>query len=260
MKRYLITALCAFVAYCAWGQQLTHNTQVPSPSQYQIHIVGDSCVELFAQNVEMTSYPEQPELPVFYYTFILPTHSHVISVEPLGRSVTQRTIPLPIKCSSPAMTANGEISHANITDENTPQYLTDELYIVSDGYFDGDIHLVTVAYSPINYVRGAKKFTYATIPQFVVRFQSGDPEGMRPITPRNRNHSKRIAMIQNMVDNPQNASTYVPTTPTVSSDSILLGNAQSLPGMGYEYLVITTDDLYDTAQKLIDWKRYADFA
>ena len=254
MKRYIITALCAFVAYCAWGQ-LTHQTHVPSLSQYHINIVGDSCVELLAQNVELTSHPEQPELPVFYYTFILPTHSHVISVEPLGRSVTQRTIPLPIKCSPPAMTANGEISRANSTNETAPQYLTEELYIVSDGYFDGDIHLVTVAYSPINYVRGAKKFTYTTIPQFVVRFQSGDPEGMSPITPRNRNHSKRIAMIQNMVDNPQNASTYVPTTPTVSSDSILLGNAQSLPGMGYEYLVITTDDLYDTAQKLIDWKR-----
>ena len=254
MKRYIITVLYAFVAYCAWGQ-LTHQTNVPHLSQYQINIVGDSCVELLAQNIKFSSHPEQPELPVFYYTFILPTHSHIISVEPLSRSVTQRTIPLPIKCAPPAMTANGEISRTNMTDENTPQYLTDELYVVSDGYFDGDIHLVTIAYSPINYVRGAKKFTYATIPQFVIRFQSGAPEGMRPITPPNRNRSKRIAMIQKIVDNPQNVSAYVPTTPTVSSDSILLGNTQNLPGIGYEYLVITTRKLYDTAQKLADWKR-----
>ena len=253
MKRYIITALCAFVAYCAWGQ-ITYNTQLPPISHLSYQVVGDSCIELIHNNADKTSHPGQPELPIFYYTFVLPTHSHVVSVEPIGRSVIQQNIPLPIKCSLSAMTSNGEISYVNTTDSEEPQYLSNELYIVSDGYYDGDIHLVTIAYSPINYVRGAKTFTYANIPRFIIRFQGGDPEGIKPITPHNRNHNMRVAMIEKMVNNPQNASTYVPSTPVVSPDSLLLGNNQ-IPYMGYEYLVITTNDLYDTTLKLIDWKR-----
>lgn len=253
MKRHIITALCVLVAYCAWGQ-LTHRTQFPSVSQMTYQVVGDSCVELHLGNVEMTSHPEQPELPIAYYTFIIPTHSKVAAIEPVGRTVVNRNIPLPIKCSPTAETANGEVVRSNTTDE-VPQYLTSELYLASDGYFDGDIHLITVAYSPITYVRGTQTYSFATIPQFRVVLQNGHPEGLTPITPLNRNNNARIVMIQSMVDNPENVASFIPTAPNISPDSLLLGGSSPLPCMGYEYLVITTSELYDTTQKLIDWKR-----
>ena len=252
MKRYIITALCAFVACWAWGQ-LTYPTNIGSAAQLQYQIVGDSCVELSFNGAEMTSHPSQPEVPIFYYTFVLPPNSIVKEVKPTSKNTITRGIPYPIKCSPSLMTTNGDVMQS---DENeTPQYLTDELYVVSDGYFDGDIHLVTIAYSPITYIKGAKSFAFTTIPQIKIYIQQGIIEGSTPITPRNRDHNTRVALIQQMVDNPSKAEDFVPQTPSISTDSILMGSSAPLPGMGYEYLVITTRDLCQTAQKLVDWKR-----
>lgn len=252
MKRYIITALCAFVVCWAWGQ-LTYTTRVAPITQLSYNVIGDSCVELNFPNAEKSDVPEQPEVPIFYYTFILPTNCKVTSVEALGSTTLTHTFPLPLKCTPPAMTTNGDIVYSQNND--TPQYLTDLLYVVSDSYFDGDIHLVTIAYSPIMYTKGSRTLFFVRVPQFVVRYQNGTPDGITPVTPRNRNYAERVAMIEQMVDNPQNVAAWIPETPTVSTDSVLLGSSTHLPGMGYEYLVITTRDLYNTTQKLIDWKR-----
>lgn len=252
MKRYIITALCAFVVCWAWGQ-LTYTTRVAPITHLSYNVIGDSCVELNFPNAEKSDVPEQPEVPIFYYTFILPTNCKVTSVEALGSTTSTHTFPLPLKCTPPAMTTNGDIVYSQNND--TPQYLTELLYVVSDSYFDGDIHLVTIAYSPIMYTKGSRTLFFVRVPQFVVRYQNGTPDGITPITPRNRNYAERVAMIEQMVDNPQNVAVWIPETPTVSTDSVLLGSSTYLPGMGYEYLVITTRDLYETTQKLIDWKR-----
>ena len=252
MKRYIITALCAFIVCRAWGQ-LTYTTRVAPITQLSYSVIGDSCVELNFPNAEKSDVPEQPEVPIFYYTFILPTNCKVTSVEALGSTTSTHTFPLPLKCTPPAMTTNGDIVYSQNND--TPQYLTELLYVVSDSYFDGDIHLVTIAYSPIMYTKGSRTLFFVRVPQFVVRYQNGTPDGITPITPRNRNYAERVAMIEQMVDNPQNVAVWIPETPTVSTDSVLLGSSTYLPGMGYEYLVITTRDLYETTQKLIDWKR-----
>ena len=254
MKRYIIIALlCAFTACCAWGQ-IVYSTGINNVSQLRYEIEGDSCVKLLIDNMEVTLHPNQPELPIFYYTFVLPTNARIAYIEPYIRNKTTHSIPLPIKCSPKAITSNGDVIETSITDE-TPQYLSEELYVVSEGYFDGDIHLVTIAYSPVNYAKGARNYLFTIIPEFYIHLRSGIPEGTSPITPRNRDYNARVAMIRQMVNNPQHASVYIPTTPTVSTDSILLGSSLPLPGMGYEYLVITTRDLYDTTQKLVDWKR-----
>lgn len=252
MKRYIITALCAFMVHSVLGQ-LTYTTNIPTLSQLSYSVVGDSCVELNLPRAEKTHTPEQPEVPIYYYTFILPTNSKIVSIEPLSPTTSGRNIPFPVKCSPPAMTANGDIVYS--LNNEIPQYLTTPLYVVSEGYFDGDIHLVTVAYSPIRYTKGSNTLQFVRIPQFRINLQSGRPEGLSPISPCNRNHSERVSMILSMVDNPQNVENWIPQSPNVSPDSILLGNSGALPGIGYEYLVITTRKLYETAQKLIKWKR-----
>ena len=253
MKRHIITALCLCMAYWAWGQ-ITHKTGVPDISQIRTMIEGDSCVRLQIVGAETTSYPGQPELPIYYYTFILPSKSEVTGIVPMTSSTVTCTLSYPIKCTPPAETTGGETMI--VVEDDIPQYLTDVLYVVSDGYFDGDIHLVTVAYSPFVTRKGVKAYDYVKIPQFTVKYQKvATVEGVTPITPRNRDYAERVAMIERMVDNPHCVSEWIPKTPTVSTDSVLLGTSTPLPGMGYEYLVITTCELYDATRKLIDWKR-----
>ncbi len=253
MKRHILSLLLVVAAVgVSWGGSITHSTGVTA-SQFGYTTVGDSCVVLSMGDAELSYEPLQPQLPVFYYTFVVPTNCKVTNVTYRASITRNYTLPYPVQCAPEAI-PTGDVSSAAIGDliPTEPFNPYTPFKIVSDGYFDGDIHLVTVAFSPVKYTKGDTTLSLSPYSSFTLNYTEGTTaDNVAVLHPRGRDTDKRRQLINSMVVNPASTPSYIPVSPSYLPPT----QQEQTAGLGYNYLVITTRELYATAQKLIDWKR-----
>lgn len=250
-KNIIIVACIALTTFVTQAGSLTHVIGV-SETDFNYTIEGDSCVVISMNDACLQGDPYTPELPVYYYTLIVPSQCRITGVSGGAVSIQNYVLPYPVRLAQPLITTNGDT--LNSEPHKVEANVYDMFEIVSDGYFDGDIHLVTIAYHPIIYEADSLMLQLAISSSFTLHYTEGvTPDGIALLHPVGRSNEARIAMMQHMVVNPSQLPSHLPVSPAREY------NTSSLPGnnlgLGYEYLIVTTRELLPATQKLVDWKR-----
>lgn len=152
---FLLTLLAVF---CARSQDIYYNAIFDTDrlsETVQVADNGESYIRYYWEGLDLTTEVGQPELPVQYLNFLVPTYCKDFSVEAVSYGIQTRKQCgyLPYPCQ-PELYIDGRQMSAFVEFEDSVM-MSDksapEVFVVDDGYIGGDNHIVTVGVCPVLY-------------------------------------------------------------------------------------------------------------
>lgn len=267
LKRSLAFSLAFISALCVFGQvsyhtpfhhTLLHKTDTIAPNN-----VTYKYVELDADCDGYTNEPGYPMLPVKYVTLSVPYNAYNFSisygtVRKTTHTLDKKVYPCqaPTKIGDPIVftTPNDSVYALN-------QYIhSDVAEIVSEGYIEGENHVVTLAIYPIAYNPTENKYWFRFTVNLSLNYSittdissSSSPLTYKPLLRySSSNAAPSRVHTQSLVVNPSQVGNFAiqnairpQVDPTVTH----------IAPVGYEYVVVTCDSLATSFDRLIALKR-----
>ena len=257
--RRLIFLLVLFVGYIAHAGTLTHNVSF-DPSLFRYDTVVTNTTQYIRINydgIDHLSKPGVPELPAKYVRLVVPYNATNITVSCsyLGRrTITVGSKVVPVE---QPQVADETATETPILIEDSLIYNTPNLYpsslgeIVSDGFFMGENHVITIALYPVRYNPVSGVATIFSNINATISYDISSNQGN--ILVRNSAESRLKDQIDliGIVDNPNQIASFSPQIygPSLAPDNGNLGIKN------YEYNIITTRALEPAYKRLIALKR-----
>lgn len=220
------------------------------------------CLQL--KNGESDQIVGNPDLPVFYYTFYVPSHEDVIDVT--LKSKQQEVILLtndllPVQLPIPTgfnLSDKSFFKQNKQIYESSNAYPSKQVQIHKTNYLDGDLKLVTVEVYPMLYYPKLKKINYSR--QFEIILETSKNNNLEVSKTPRRNRDKSIVkMLCSMVENPELAIEdieYIQNSTTTPLNKIRSeSETYSWNVPFYEYVIVTSDALKTSFTELLNWKR-----
>jgi len=278
-KYFLICALLMCSYATMWGDVLTHSVSFPTTARHTQVVTlddGRQYVELKYDNTESTSDPGAPSLPVRYIKLSVPYNACNFSVSCTYRTRTSaRASKKIIPCEQPITTNDEAIDSLYIVEDSTI-YSNNALYpaslgeVVSEGYFMGSNHVITIAVYPSQYnpVSGQLYFygsVTATV-RYDIDEQCQNILSRYDSQLRDEEQQMLMSMVENGVQVPVFAAP--PVTPpgniqllssnsssNIPCDSLDINIEEQRAVESYEYTIITTRELKPAFKRLVALKR-----
>lgn len=260
MKRItlLVVALCMLSSGTAGT--ITHSVSFPSSGlhMWQDTISGEQYTQLSIDGLNTFSTPGVPKLPVKYVRLVVPYNATNITVNCTYANSQIRSFPSTMIPVSKPMTTNESISSEPLLTPNLAIYSSNTLYpanlvdVVSDGYFKGENHIITLELHPVQCNLVTKQLFYYSDMTTTVNYdtiQNNTNLLLRNNVYAREKDQKELAWF---VDNPNQIHSFAPQTlgPSMSSGDNSYDNLTS-----YEYNIITTRALEPAFKRLIALKR-----
>ena len=132
--------------------------------------------------------------------------------------------------------------------------------IASEGYFDGDKHILTLAVSPVQYEPLSNRLLFFSNLSVSVQFSSTrsvTTEGLQPLVRNSPENPEKLELLQNMIENKESVSSMLMKASAARESSVMLSpkrvEVSTIPV--YEYCIITSRELATAFERLCGWKR-----
>ena len=210
--------------------------------------------------------PGAPSLPVDYIMFSVPYNATNFSVTTTTSSVNTNDIGLiPYPCQEPIPTDGDTIPSVTLPDStiyDSGQFypaLSQNAWVVGDGFIYGENHIVTIAVMPISYrfYSGHDLLRKSRVVSVTLNYDLSSTTAITPIISLNindRNEGHRLT--QSMVVNPNSVFDFAPIsslTDTLSKPYLAPAINSGLPY--FPYLIITTPELTHSLRRIVALKR-----
>lgn len=265
-KLFILFLLTGFLSFSY--SQVTHSIDLSWEALTTKTIVGEddnnyTKISLGTQtmNLEVSA----PELPVKYVKLIIPNDekpisftvtknsSQLLALESLVFPVQEEDNPWDDKPAAPFVKPNKVIYNSS------EPYPAEMVRLVNDGFFDGANHIITLEIMPFQYYPSTNQLYYYSSISFTVNTSKHSYNTIIPGKRFTRNQVKIDNQLADLVDNPENISSYQTRT-------ILIEDAKNKPNKDettvsipfYEYVIITTAILEPYFNNFVDWKRKKD--
>jgi len=208
--------------------------------------------------LDYISEPGKPQLPVKFVRLMVPYNATNISVNCSHGSAILQTLASKVLPVEEPQVADETASNIPIIYEDSAVYNANAPFpaalgeIVTDGYFMGDNHVITIAlypmqYNPVTGIATSYRNLSATVTYDL---------GAAPANVLHRNNAKArnedLAMLADVVDNPTQIQSFkAPARPNYTQGD----NATSPLVESYDYTIITTRELKPAFKRLIALKR-----
>ena len=206
--------------------------------------------------------PGAPSLPVDYIKFSVPYNAINFSVSTTTSGISTQFIDnQPYPCQEYIIengSMNSTITQPNNSIYSSMQYypsISQNAWVVNEGYLESENHVVTVAIMPISY-RRISNFNLIRKSQNVVitlSYELSDQLQRYPIVRKDSTlRAKSHQYTESIVVNPQSVTNNAPLMNTVDH---LQNNTRTSNDSLYSYLIITTPELKHSLRRLAALKR-----
>lgn len=200
--------------------------------------------------------PGHPQLPVQYVNLIVPKNKNYSSVSVSPGSAQKISLSNPVwpvqqpvpgnETPAPAYAGPDPLVYSSGNPYPGPL-----VEYVSEGYYDGDKHIITLAVHPVQYVPSAASLNFYSSVTFTVAENTGVPVTMTAIAHAPAaNQAVLDKALAGLVANPEDIATF---TTTGNDGPVTQPLGTALPF--YEYVVITSAELKPAFEELVGWKR-----
>ncbi len=260
MKRITLFIIYMLCMLAIQAGVITHSeTFSPSGWSFSTDTINSTPYTVVGCNgLDYVSDPGMPQLPVKYVQLIVPYNATNITVSSsysLIHTITLAAKVLPVEYPQ---VADETASDTPFINEDSTVYNTNVQFpnvcaeIVSDSYFMGDNHVITVALYPMQYNPVTGQATYYGGLTASVSYDIGDAPANLLHRNKEKDRNEDLEMLVSMVKNPSQIQSFkAPSRPQFS-----LGGYESAPLVeSYDYTIITTRELKPAFDRLIALKR-----
>lgn len=260
MKRILLFTVSMLCLLVAKAGVITHS-ETFNTSGWTFHnetVDATTYTSITCDGIDLLSEPGKPQLPVKYVRLVVPYNATNISVTATCVTASTETLTNKVLPAEEPQIADETASETPIIREDSTVYNVNALFpaahaeIVSDGYFMGENHVITVALHPASYNPVSGQFTRYNSIMATVHYDIGSSDGIL-LSHNAVARSKDHAMLATLVDNPTTIEAF---SPSIMGPSLAQGTSNSQSSLEhYEYTVITTRELKPAYKRLIALKR-----
>lgn len=260
MKRTLFFTLSVLCMLAVQAGVITHSeTFDPSGWSFQTVTVDTTQYSRIEYSgIDFISEPSKPQLPVKYVRLVVPCNATNISVNCTYGAATTQTLANKVIPAEIPQIIDETASETPVIVEDSTVYGVDAQFpsvraeVVSDGYFMGDNHVITVALYPMQYNPVSGQVTrYEGLTASVSYDLGADPINViHQYNAKARNED--LEKLATMVENPQHVSEF---SAMIAGPNLVSGNTAQTSLEHYEYTVITTRELKPAYKRLIALKR-----
>ena len=223
-------------------------------------INGEVFFDVSFDGLDIQGNPGEPALPVKYITFSVPYDAYNISVSVTYGNTLTYNLPssvLPIQ-ETPFFSGSGTSSYTAPKDSIynlTNIYPTSAAKITSEGFYNGENHIVTIAVTPVRYTPSLNKLSFHRNISITINYDCGDglgPLAIKPLLKYNTTtRDKAFEHVKSIVKNPTQVEGFVAPL------AISTFTVEPLPY--YEYCVITSRELAPAFERLVAWQLHKGF-
>ncbi len=266
----ILSILIVFISFLSASTvygQIVKNVEFKSNDLIQGSIVKGGTTYTYVQlkNTRSQISLGNPDLPVLHYRFYIPVNQKAVSVT--FNSKSQNVIQLKydlIPAQKPLLTSWNQqdttfISPNKLVYGSSNAYPAMQARIIDTDYLDGDLELVNIEVSPMQYFPATKKIVYSSQFELKIETVADDNASGKKAHPKKRMREV-MSILKSVVVNPELAS--------ADSSSIVLKSANSsskvMAKVGastsstlpyYEYVVITDASLVSGFTDFVNWKK-----
>lgn len=206
-----------------------------------------------------------PDLPVLHYRFYIPVNQKAISVsfKSKKQEVIQLTYDL-IPTQKPLLTSwNKQDTTFTLPNKliysNGNAYPTLQARIIDTEYLDGDLELVNIEVSPMQYYPTSKKIIYSSQFELKIETVKDDNDNGKKIHPKKRMREV-MSILKSVVVNPElaiadSSSIVIKTSGSSSKVMAKVGASTNTTLPYYEYVIITDASLVSGFADFVNWKK-----
>ena len=202
----------------------------------------------------------KPDLPVYYYKFYVPKGKTVseITFKSLKQEVLQLNTDLfpvqhPVRVSQVAIDTVFDVPDKSVYDKDT-FYPESQVSVLRSDFVDGDLEIITVAVSPMQYNPKQQKLKLSVDGELLLVFGSDLKLATTSLFKNHTNNIEMIGFLRLLVENPADLpSTKVVTQSTKTFSVNTTMTTWTVPF--YEYLIVTTRALKPAFNQFVSWKR-----
>lgn len=252
---FVISILCIVSSMMATIQhQISFSSESVTISQDTVNTIAFCNVRY--DGLGNTGHVGYPSLPVKYLTFSVPYDAYDINIDVSCSSFTTFLLYTPIYPEQEQQPTNNividELTLPDSTQYSKNEYYpANKAYIIDEGFFGGDNHVITIAVYPLQYNPILNKLILNNNIEIAITYQNGDGTTLLPIKPIDRYHNsgqaEKISVVKQLVANPTHVESF--TAPT--ADMPLENDTTSY----YEYCIITNRQLAPAFNRLSEWKK-----
>lgn len=260
MKRILLFTFSLLCMLASEAGVITHSeTFDASGWRFIENTVNNSTYTLVAYDgISLMSEPGKPQLPVKYVRLMVPYNATNISVRCSYNSRHIQTLTAKVMPVEIPRVADETASEMPIVYEDSAVYGVNAQFpavraeVVSDGYFMGDNHVVTIALYPMQYNPVSGQVTYYEGLTASLSYDTGTAPANALHRYNTRARNEDLAMLADVVENPLQIQTFkAPARPNnMQSDNGINPLVES-----YDYTIITTRELKPAFNRLIAMKK-----
>lgn len=253
MKLWLMFMLCIPIGTLANIQHtMTFSADELSISPDTIN--GEVYFNVKYENLPTVCSLGEPSLPVKYVTFSVPYDAYNISVS--ATCGNELVYNLPSAVLPGQETPFHENAIPSFTEPKDSIYNLSNIYpasaakIASEGFYNGENHIITVAISPVRYTPSINQLTLHRDISITINYNSGDgltPLAIKPLLKYNdATREEAFEHVKSIVSNPSQVVGFVAPL------AIRTFTVEPLPY--YEYCVITSRELAPAFERLVAWQ------
>lgn len=199
-----------------------------------------------------------PELPVMYYTFIIPHDKIVNRVTLNNRESVNYTLSNPIypvqepqatciDCEEPDFCLPNRQVYSSLN-----IFPSDKTVSTNYGYFDGNCHILTLGICPFEYLPALGQLNFLTSFDLIIDLESdNDPQSVIPIKRLRHSQDLYNQILSSLVENKEQINICYTTAPTIVDE--IGPTTTGLPA--YEYVIVTSQDYASAFDDFVAWKK-----
>jgi len=263
----IIIVLISFLSVSSVYGQIVKNVEFKSNDLIQGSIVKGGTTYTYVQlkNTRSQISLGNPDLPVLHYRFYIPVNQKAVSVT--FNSKSQDVIQLKydlIPGQKPLLTS-WNLQDTTFILPNKLVYSSSNAYpamqarIIDTDYLDGDLELVNIEVSPMQYFPATKKIVYSSQFELKIETVTDDNANGKKVHPKKRMREV-MSILKSVVVNPELASAdsssiVLKSTDTSSKVMAKVGASTSSTLPYYEYVIITDASLVSGFTDFVNWKK-----
>jgi hypothetical protein len=224
--------------------------------------VNYDCIKL--RNGKSSTIFGNPDLPIFHYRFYIPVTQKAIGVTFSSKKqdvihLTNKLVP----AQKPILTSlNGQDSsfiqpNKQVYDNNLT-YPQIQARITDTDYLDGNLQIITVEVSPMQYFSDLKKIVFSSQFDLIIETAVDDNLKGKKVPPKKR-MKEAMSILKSLVENPETVSSDSSSIikQSTSSTKVIskVGSATNTTLPYYEYVIITDASLVSGFADFVNWKK-----
>jgi hypothetical protein len=199
----------------------------------------------------------KPELPIKIITLLIPVDQDVDAVSAMFTGTIEKKDKFNIFPAQPDVPTSDDYEKPKFVRPDKAIYESDDCYpknaatVVSQGYLDGDKHIVTIAVCPIQYYPKSGRLAINTSIELQLKLGSAKMKAIHSAQSFVNGDGLYDKILKNLVDNPEMIGSY--SSGSNQNTASLSKAVTSIPA--YQYVIITTSALQPYFDKFIAWKK-----